>query len=325
MGPSFGGGVVKNVHGSEIDRLSLASRARRESGIMLTVFTFPGQGAQRPGMLGRLPQDAGTRARICEAETILGQPVRSLDTAEALQDTRNVQLALVVSGVTWAEYLMRQGVPPDYVLGLSIGAYAAAIIAGSLQFHDAIRLVDLRGRLMQQAYPSGYGMMALTGPQQSEVEKAVHDQRSKGALVFLANLNSEHQFVLSGERSALIETARSIRSRIPCSEKMLDVAVPSHCELLEPQADKLASAFNDIALGAPRSKYVSASSARVLFQPEDIRRDLARNMCLPMRWHESSVMLVERGVEQAIEMPPGTTLTALFRRVLPSGVCKSVN
>lgn len=292
---------------------------------MLTVYTFPGQGAQRAGMLGRLPQDAGTRARIFETETILGQSVRSLDHAEALNETRNVQLSLLISGVTWAEHLVRKTELPDYVLGLSIGAYSAAVLAGCLQFSDAVRLVDLRGRLMQRAYPAGYGMMALTGPSQREVEKAVLEQRAKGAVVFLANLNSENQFVLSGEKTALEETARTIRSRTPCAGKLLDVAVPSHCELLAAEADELAHAFETIEIARPQSKYVSASSARVLHQPEEIRKDLARNMCVQMRWHESTAMLAERGVEQVIEMPPGITLTSLFRRVLPGGICRSVN
>jgi len=292
---------------------------------LLTAYTFPGQGAQRAGMLGRLPQDAETRARVFEAEAILRQPLWSLDSSEALQDTRNVQLALLLSGVTWGEYMVRRTGAPDYVLGLSIGAYSAAVLAGSLQFSDAVRLVDFRGRLMQQAYPSGYGMMALTGPPQSEVEKAVLGQRERGALVYLANLNSDTRFVLAGEIAALQDTARVVRSRIPCSEKLLDVAVPSHCELLTAQADELEAAFRSVDINRPHSKYVSASSARVLFTPEAIRQDLARNMCSQMRWHESSLMLVERGVQQVIETPPGVTLTSLFRRVLPDGICRSAN
>ena len=107
---------------------------------MLTAFTFPGQGAQRPGMLGMLPGDADSLARIRQAEAILDQPLNTLDTREAFKDTRNVQLALLISGFIWAEYLTRNEVEPDYVLGLSIGAYPAAIIAGCISFEDALRL-----------------------------------------------------------------------------------------------------------------------------------------------------------------------------------------
>lgn len=292
---------------------------------MLTAFTFPGQGAQRPGMLGMLPGDADSLARIRQAEAILDQPLNTLDTREAFKDTRNVQLALLISGFIWAEYLTRNEVEPDYVLGLSIGAYPAAIIAGCISFEDALRLVALRGKLMQEAFPSGYGMLALTGPQQTIVEQAVAQQYEKGRHVYLANLNSEQQFVLSGERGALVETAKQIRNRTPCGDQMLDVTVPSHCELLAPQAEKLDVAFEDVEVNAPECGYVSASAARVLFRAGDIRKDLARNMSFQMRWHESSLMLTERGLGRALEMPPGNTLTGLFRRVMPAGICKSIS
>lgn len=292
---------------------------------MLTAFTFPGQGAQRPGMLHTLPKGGETDARIREAETILGQPLSSLDSAEALGDTRNVQLSLLISGVVWAEHLQRQDCNPDFVLGLSIGAYPAAVVAGSLSFADALRLVELRGRLMQQAYPTGYGMLALTGAAQAVIEQVVAGQREQGRQVYLANLNAEQQFVLAGERNALQEAAQQLKARVPCAGQMLDVSVPSHCELLATQAEALAEAFSQVEVCSPVCGYVSATRARVLRQPEDIHRDLAQNMARQMHWHDSCQMLAERGLERVIEMPPGNSLTGLFRRVLPGGICKALS
>lgn len=292
---------------------------------MLTAFTFPGQGAQRPNMLQILPKGIETNKRIREAEKILEQPISCLDQKDALNDTRNVQLALLISGVIWAEHLQRTKGNPDFVLGLSIGAYSAAVVAESLDFSDALRLVDLRGRLMQQAYPTGFGMLALTGAAQSMIETVLDKQRAKGQQVYLANLNAEQQFVLAGERNALRESAEQLKAHVPCAGKMLDVPVPSHCELLGVQAERLAEAFSQITLHTPTCSYVSASRARVLRQPDDIRIDLTQNMAQQMRWHDSCQMLVERGLECVIEMPPGNTLTGLFRRVLPTGICKSLS
>ncbi|MDC6625763.1 acyltransferase domain-containing protein, partial [Leclercia adecarboxylata] len=124
---------------------------------------FPGQGAQKPGMLQRLPEAPEVAATLAEAGAVLGEDALLLDSAEALQSTRAVQLCLLIAGVAGARLLMRDGQRPDYVAGLSIGAYAAAVVAESLTFADALRLVALRGELMQQAYPEGYGMTAILG------------------------------------------------------------------------------------------------------------------------------------------------------------------
>ncbi|GGO86463.1 malonyl CoA-acyl carrier protein transacylase [Marinobacterium nitratireducens] len=291
---------------------------------MLSAFTFPGQGAQRPGMLRQLPTDADAQARIEEAEAVLGHSLETLDSPEALTDTRNVQLALLISGVLWAEYRQRRDGNPDFVLGLSIGAYPAAVVAGSLAFDDALRLVDLRGRLMQQAYPRGYGMLALTGVAQAQVEAAIADQQSEGRAVYLANLNGDQQFVLAGSREAMQDTAERIRAQAPCAGRLLDVAVPSHCALLDAQAQQMEQAFAEVAMKAPACGYVSAARARVLRQPNDIRQDLAQNMARQVHWHDSCRMLAERGLQRVIELPPGSTLTGLFRRVLPQGICQAL-
>ena len=125
---------------------------------MKILFTFPGQGTQHEGMLQNLP---GTV--LAQARDVLGAEVDSLDSSEALKHTRAVQLSLLIAGVAWARELERRGVVPDIVSGLSIGAYPAAVVAGALDFADALTLVALRGDLMEQAYPHGYGLTAIMG------------------------------------------------------------------------------------------------------------------------------------------------------------------
>ena len=112
---------------------------------MSSLLVFPGQGAQQPGMLQRLPRET-----LNEASEVLGEDVLRLDSAEALKSTRAVQLCLLIAGVAASRQLT---LAPDYVAGLSIGAYPAAVVAGALSFSDALHLVSLRGELMQQAYP----------------------------------------------------------------------------------------------------------------------------------------------------------------------------
>jgi len=130
---------------------------------MSVLFTFPGQGAQKPGMLHTLPAHPETARTLAEASAALGRDVLALDSADALRSTVAVQLSLLVAGVAMARVLAAHGAVPRMVAGLSIGAWPAAVVAGVLEFADAVRLVELRARLMEDAYPSGYGMTAIGG------------------------------------------------------------------------------------------------------------------------------------------------------------------
>lgn len=167
---------------------------------MKILFTFPGQGGQRPGMLAALPD---REAILTQARAVLGDEVDTLDSADALQHTRAVQLCLLIAGVAWARELQRQGVDPQMVSGLSIGAFPAAVIAGALDFASALRLVALRGDLMEQAYPEGYGLTAIMGLTRPRVEALM-----QGHEVYLANLNAETQFVIAGRDEAMAEVAQ---------------------------------------------------------------------------------------------------------------------
>lgn len=128
---------------------------------MSILFMFPGQGSQRAGMLHALPGDPAVAQTLTEAGDMLGVNPLTLDTAEALRSTVAVQLCLLIAGVAVARTLARQDAGPDMVAGLSIGAWPAAVVAGVLEFSDVLRLVRLRGQLMEDAYPSGYGMVAI--------------------------------------------------------------------------------------------------------------------------------------------------------------------
>lgn len=170
---------------------------------MSSFWAFPGQGAQQPGMLHGLPEHPLVTQCLAEASSVLNEDVLTLDTAAALQSTRAVQLCLLIAGVACARVLMADGNGPDMVAGLSIGAYPAAVIAGALDFSDAVRLVALRGELMQSAYPQGYGMTALIGLDQSTVESLIARIHSVESPVYLANINADNQFVIAGRDEAM--------------------------------------------------------------------------------------------------------------------------
>ncbi|CBG91159.1 malonate decarboxylase subunit epsilon [Citrobacter rodentium] len=276
---------------------------------MKILFTFPGQGTQHPGMLQNLPG-----SELAQAREVLGAEADRLDSPEALQHTRAVQLCLLIAGVAWARELMRRGVSPDIVSGLSIGAWPAAVIAGVLDFADALKLVALRGDLMEQAYPHGYGLTAIMGLTLPQVEALI-----AGSGTYIANLNAETQIVIAGSDEAMAEVAKRALAKGASKARRLAVSVPSHCELLAKPAQTLAAAFSWVTLSRPRCAYLSGSSGRVLWQPERIADDLAMNMARTVRWQEAVIAANEREARLAIEMPPGGVLTCLTRQAAWEG------
>jgi len=276
---------------------------------MSSLLVFPGQGAQRPGMLQQLPASV-----LDEASEALAQDVRQLDSAQALASTRAVQLCLLIAGVAHARQLQHT---PDYVAGLSIGAYPAAVIAGALGFADALRLVSLRGELMQRAYPQGYGMTALIGLELSTVENVLAEVHGHDSPVYLANINADNQCVIAGSDAAMQRVADRVKGQ--GGAKRLAVSVPSHCALLDTPAQTLAEAFAKVTLKAPAISYLSSTRARPIRDPAQLRDDLAFNMARTVRWHEAMVAAYEREVRLAIEMPPGAVLTGLTKKVMEQG------
>ncbi len=286
---------------------------------MTTLFTFPGQGAQHEGMLRALPRTAIVADVLSEASGVLGRDALALDTADALRGTVATQLALLVAGVACARQLMQEAGAPDAVAGLSIGAYAAAVCARVIAFADALRLVDLRARLMAVAWPAGYGMSAILGLDVAAVTPLIAEVHSPASPVFLANLNAPTQLVIAGSEAAMVRVGLLAMAR-GASVAPLAIATPSHCALLEPQARQLAEAMAGVARAAPRIEVYSASLARVVRDPAGLVDDLARNLARPVLWHDTLTLAHERGVRLAVEMAPGDVLTRLATAAFPESV-----
>ncbi|MFJ4143455.1 malonate decarboxylase subunit epsilon [Pseudomonas sp. NPDC089734] len=286
---------------------------------MSSFWVFPGQGAQQAGMLHQLPDSSVVQGCLREAAEVLGEDVLALDSMSALQSTRSVQLCLLIAGVACARMLQQHGGRPDYVAGLSIGAYPAAVMAGALAFEDALGLVALRGELMQNAYPEGYGMTAIIGLDQASIEAAITRIHSQATPVFLANINAENQCVIAGSLPAMEQVGLLARIAGAATVKRLAVSVPSHCALLEKPAQALADAFASVRLEVPKVRYLSGSTARPILNVEKLRDDLAFNMCRVIDWRSTVQTAYERGVRLQIELPPGIVLTGLARKVFEQG------
>lgn len=290
---------------------------------MSVLFTFPGQGAQKAGMLHVLPAHAETARTLRETAAVLGRDPLELDNAPALGSTVAVQLCLLVAGVAMARVLAAHGAVPDMVAGLSIGAYPAAVVAGVLAYPDAVALVARRATLMEQGYPRGYGMSAISGLDRDQLAPLIAQVHAAASPVYLANLNAPRQLVIAGEEAALQRVGALALVAGATRAERLAVSVPSHCELLATQAQAMHGAFDGVALRRPLRTYISGSSARALFDPERIRDDLAGNMANQVHWYDAGRHAWERGARLALEMPSGAVLTGLTAPVFETGLALS--
>lgn len=286
---------------------------------MSVLFTFPGQGSQRAGMLNRLAALPEARPVIEATSRVLGEDVLSWDTHDALRSTVAAQVCLLTAGVAMAEVLTGRGAPPDMVAGLSIGAYPAAVVAGVFDHEDAVRLVHLRAVLMERRFPAGYGMVAVSGLEAEALLPLIDMVHEPGAPVYLANFNAPRQLVMSGSDAALEKVAELALKHGAAKATRLDIAVPSHCPLLDEDAHTLQKAFDEVEVHPPRLEYFSASRARVLSDGREIALDLAFNMARRVLWHDTMRLAWERGARLAVEMPSGSVLSGLTAPVFAGG------
>lgn len=269
-------------------------------------------------MLQSLPAHPAVEATLDEASSILQQDMLSLHSSTALASTVSVQLALLVSGVAAGRALLENGALPDFVAGHSVGAFGAAVISGALEFRDSLHLVKLRASLMENLFPSGYGMGVIIGISEQKVRSMVEAASKHDREVFIANLNSLQQITIAGKLEHLqlmLSEARAIGAR---KAELLQIPVPSHCKLLNPVSYQLKLAMESIDFKAPRIPYVGNTNARLLRRADAIRDDLACGIASTVYWHKATTLLSELGVRLFLEMPPGHILTNLARQALPS-------
>jgi malonate decarboxylase epsilon subunit len=282
---------------------------------MRVALLFPGQGAQRPGFIARLPGHAAVQATLAEAQEILGHDLRELDSAAALESTTAVQLSTVIAGVATGRALLAEGASVHAVAGLSVGAFAAAVTCASLDFADALRLVRLRGEAMARAAPGGHGMTALLGVSEREARRLVARVSERRPL-YLASVNSPTEVVVAGEDAALALLAEEAGER-GAAVRRLRVAIPSHCPLMEQVSAQLRTALDAVAVAPPSVPYVSNHRARLARTAGEVAEDLALNVARTVRWHDSMTLLYELGCRLFLEAPPGQVLSDLLRASLP--------
>lgn len=283
-------------------------------------FVFPGQGAQAVGM-GKDVYDAlpSSRAVFEKGDEVLGFPLSKLvfeGPDSDLKQTVNTQPALLTASVAYLEALREQGVKPDYVAGHSLGEYSALVAAGVLSYEDAVSLVRLRGRFMEEAVPGGQGAMAaVLGAEREALAELCRSVSEESGVVELANVNCPGQIVVSGSVAGVNGVVERVKEAGGKRAIPLEVSGPFHSSLMRDAASRLAEELKNVTFNAPTVPVIVNVTASPVTDPEEIRELLVRQVYSPVLWQDSIEWLIANGVDTFVEIGSGSVLTGLIRKI----------
>jgi [acyl-carrier-protein] S-malonyltransferase len=293
-------------------------------------FVFPGQGSQSVGMLAELSQaHPVVLDTFNQASEALGYDLWELvqqGPADALNQTDKTQPALLTASVALWRLWSELDVPiPTIVAGHSLGEYSALVCAGVIDFKEAVKLVELRGQLMQQAVPAGTGAMSAIIGLDNDKIAACCQQAEDGQVVSPVNFNSPGQVVIAGNKEA-VERAGILLKEAGAKRVMpLPVSVPSHCALMKPAAEKLAVALQGITFKQPEIAVINNVDVIAETDPEKIKEALVRQLFCPVRWTEVVEKMAAEGITLQVEAGPGKVLSGLVRRINKSLTAQVIN
>lgn len=299
---------------------------------MTKAFVFPGQGAQSIGM-GKAFADAYPTAKAVfdEVDEALAQNLSGLiwegDIAE-LTLTENAQPALMATSMAAMAALNAEGVQvtdAEYVAGHSLGEYSALCAAGVLSLADTARLLKTRGKAMQDAVPVGVGAMAALLGLDFAAAQAVAEEAAQGEVCQAANDNDPGQVVVSGHKDA-VERATVLAKEAGAKRAViLPVSAPFHCALMEPAANVMAAALNEVTFSNPSVPVVVNVTAEACSDADQLRDHLVAQVTGSVRWRETVMYMGAQGVTEIWEIGAGKALSGMIRRINREITCKAIN
>ena len=293
-------------------------------------FIFPGQGSQQVGMGKDICREYPLARRILQqADRILGRGLSKLcfeGPKEQLDATVNTQPALLAVSYAFCRLLQAEGIEPQLVAGHSLGEYTALLAARALDYEDALKLVQKRARLMQEACPAGLGSMAaIVGLAREQVDEICRQAGKEEETVQAANFNCPGQIVVSGHKSAVARAIELAGDRGAKLARELDVSIPSHCSLMAPAAGKLADYLQGLDWRKPQVPLVSNIDAELVSTVEALKSALVKQLSCSVYWEDCIRRMLALGVDTFLEVGPGNVLSKLLKRTARGVRCYSVN
>ena len=285
-------------------------------------FLFPGQGAQAIGMGKDLAENFVASKNVFEeVNDALGQDLSGLiwdGDIETLTLTQNAQPALMATSIAAIKALEAEGIEFDqasYIAGHSLGEYSALCAAGSLSLSDTAKLLRIRGKAMQDAVPFGLGAMAAILGLDFETVSQITNLSSDDQICQAANDNDPGQVVISGHKNAVDQTIELAKDAGAKRAVLLPVSAPFHCSLMQPAADIMAKALNDIKLEDPIVPLVANVRANEQNNGDMIKDLLIEQVTGSVRWRESIEFMSSKGVSEVFEIGAGKALSGMVRRI----------
>lgn len=284
-----------------------------------TAFVFPGQGSQKAGMLAELAEQfSGVQETFTEASDALGFDVWHIaQSGEGLNQTENTQPVLLTASIAlWRVWLELGGVAPKYLAGHSLGEYSALVAAEAMSLTDAVKLVNLRGKLMQSAVPQGEGAMAaILGLEDAQVVSLCQTVSQLGlGSVDAANYNAQGQVVVAGTTAA-VQAVMAQAKEQSGKAIALPVSVPSHCALMKPAAEQFADALEQTAIELPRIAVIQNVGANIATNVADLRQALTAQLYESVQWTKTMQYVQDQGIQYIAECGPGNVLANLAKRL----------
>ncbi len=283
---------------------------------------FPGQGSQSVGMTKELYDKYDYIKELFKsADDTLGYSISKIileGPKENLDLTENTQPAIFLASYSIFEMIKKESTfnldKAKYFAGHSLGEYSALALSGSLNFQDALKLLNERGRAMQAAVPKGTGgMIAVLGVDIKEINNLSEDNK-ENCKCYIANDNSNGQIVLSGLNQDIDKFIDILKKRKIKNIK-LPVSAPFHCKLMDKATSIMSNKINNTKFEKPKNPIISNVTGQETHQVEKIKDLLIKQIESPVRWRESVIYMIKNGVSNFIEIGPGKVLSGLVKRI----------
>jgi len=282
---------------------------------------FPGQGSQIVGMGKEFYTKFDTVKKLFnDADEILGFSISNLileGPKDKLDLTENTQPAIFLVGYSIFQLLKKEFNidlnKANFFAGHSLGEYTALASANALSFSDTLRILKIRGNAMQSAVPKGEGgMVAVLGSEIEKIEKIIEENKNKYEC-FIANDNSNGQLVVSGNNNEIEKFILDLKSNSIKNIK-LSVSAPFHCKLMKKATDIMGKEIEKLEFKDPKNILISNVTAKEITSSSLLKDLLIKQIESRVRWRESVILMINKGVSQFIEIGPGKVLSGLIKR-----------